>query len=161
MAGGQYGKRERCSDREEFHNFLIAHTTKAPLIYIYISRADGTVLRPGIVELYFSCRISAKEFATRRGFSFVAKLSAESIKRPARCRMRRRSTWFPAPAPVKFAIAFRGARRRSMASSANVRVGRPENSRLIIAGENTTEMKFRDSSSFSIAEYGNLALGYT
>lgn len=54
---------------------------KAPLIYIYISRADGTVA-PGIVELYFSCRISAKEFATRRGFFFVAKLSAESIKRP-------------------------------------------------------------------------------
>lgn len=42
----QYGEREGCSDREEFHNLLIAHTTKAPLIYIYISRADGSV-HPG------------------------------------------------------------------------------------------------------------------
>jgi len=42
----QYSEREGCSDKEEFHNLLIAHTTKAPLIYIYISRADGSV-RPG------------------------------------------------------------------------------------------------------------------
>lgn len=57
--------------------------------------ARGT---PRIVELYFSCRISAKEFArarapgrarsfpcrvaSPRGFSSVAKLSAEGIKRP-------------------------------------------------------------------------------
>lgn len=45
--------KEGCSDREEFHNLLIAHTMIAPLIYIYISHSNTWAL--GMLQPIFFC----------------------------------------------------------------------------------------------------------
>lgn len=47
------GAKEGCSDREEFHNLLIAHTMIAPLIYIYISHSNTWAL--GMLQPIFFC----------------------------------------------------------------------------------------------------------
>jgi len=78
-------------DREEFHKLLIAHTTKAALIYIYISRADGTPRCRDSRALFFllaflreRIRARARIFPRRRSPSrgFPPELSVPPVLRP-------------------------------------------------------------------------------
>jgi hypothetical protein len=67
-------------DREEFHKFLIAHTTIAALIYIYISRADGTSRCRDSRALFFLLAFLRERIRARAFFRGAAHPPAVSLR---------------------------------------------------------------------------------